>query len=315
MLKNFLIAGALAAGLATAPAAASDWKPEKPVTLMVMFPPGGGGDVFARAVANHFETKMGWKLVVDNRPGGGGAAMAKALKGMPADGHAIGMAVTETYGFGPTLNPRIGFSNADFRHLGALANTQIGWIAAANAPWNDLKELVEASKNGPAITVGVFSPRSNAAIRAVAKHFGANFRPVPVKGGRAGMNNVMNGQLDTSLVAGPQAPFVRSGDVKVLASAERERLLVGSDALTFKEYGVGFASFNIKWMFSAPAGLPDGIAASWTEALRGATRDGAIRAFIEDKMSLKMEFTDGEALRRQIDSEDEVNANLIRFLK
>lgn len=314
MLRNFFTAGLVSLGLLAGPAMAG-WQPEKPVNFVIMFPPGGGGDIFARAVANYFETELGWNLVVDNKPGGGGAAMAKTLRDLPADGHHIGMAVTETYGFGPTLNPDIGFSNDDFRHLGALANTQIGLIAKADAPWNTLEELVEASKAGEGITVGVFSPRSNAAIRAVSKQLGANFKPVPLKSGNEGVTNVMNGQLATTLAAGPQVPFVRSGDVKVLASAEEERLIVGSDALTFEESGVGFASFNIKWMFSAPAGLPDEIAEAWTKALESATKDEEVRSFIEDKMSLKMEFTPGEALHEQIDAEDEVNANLISFLK
>lgn len=314
MLRKLIATGLVSLGLMTGPAAA-EWAPEKPVQMLIMFPPGGGGDIFARAVANYFETELGWNLVVDNKPGGGGAAMAKALKDLPADGHHIGMAVTETYGFGPALNPKIGFENDDFRHLGALANTQIGLIAKADAPWNTLEELVEASKAGEEITVGVFSPRSNAAIRAVSKELGANFKPVPLKSGRDGVTNVMNGQLATAMSAGPQAPFVRSGDVKVLASAEQERLIVGSDALTFEESGVGFASFNIKWMFSAPAGLPDEVAQAWTDALEGATENEEIRAFIEDKLSLKMEFTSGEALHEQIEAEDKVNADLISFLR
>jgi len=314
MFKKIATAGVMALSL-FAGAANADWAPDKSVTMMIMFPPGGGGDVFARAVAAHLEKVEGWNVVVDNKPGGGGAAMAKILKDEAADGYTFGMAVTETYGFGPTLNPKVGFTVDDFTHLGSIANTQIGWVVPGDAPYNTLNDLVEAAKSGEEIQVGVFSPRSNAAIRAVGKHFGVEFIPVPVKSGRAGVQDVLNGHLTTTLAAGPQAPYVRSGDLKVIASAEQERLLVGGDALTFEEYGVGFAAFNVKWMFSAPAGLPNDVTAAYRATLEGMTSNAEIRTFIEDKMSLKMEYTSGADLHTQMLNETEANQTLIGFLK
>ena len=102
----------------------AEWKPNKPITMMVIFPPGGGGDTLGRATAAFMEKRLGSKIVVENRRGGGGAAMAKVLVKRKPDGYTIGMAVTETFSFAPVLNPKIGYGATDFTHLGSIANTQ-----------------------------------------------------------------------------------------------------------------------------------------------------------------------------------------------
>jgi tripartite-type tricarboxylate transporter receptor subunit TctC len=227
----------------------------------------------------------------------------------------IGFAVSETFSFAPVMNPKVGYSVDNFSFLGAVANTQIGWVAPADAPYNTLEEMVEAAKRGAEIQVGVFSPRSNAAVRAIGKHFGVEFIPVPIKSGRAGVNDVLNGHLTTTLAAGPQAPHVRKGDMKVLASLEADRLLVGGDAKTVEESGAGVATFRVKWLLAAPAGVPQEALDAWTAAIESSMENADLRDFIQDKMSLKMEFTSGETLKEQIVGGRGANETLIAFLK
>lgn len=314
MLKQ-LFAGAALALMSVAGPALAEWKPDGSVTMMTMFPPGGGGDVLSRAVAKHFEDTLGWNVVVDNKPGGGGAAMAKVLKDAPADGMTIGFAVSETFSFAPVMNAKVGYTADEFDFLGAVANTQIGWVAKADAPYSSLEELVAAAKGGAEIEVGVFSPRSNAAVRAIGKQFGVEFIPVPIKSGREGVNNVLNGHLATTLAAGPQAPHVRSGEMKVLASLEAERLVVGGDALTLAESGADVATFRVKWLLAAPAGLPQEARDAWSAAIESAMENEELRAFITDKMSLKMVFTSGDALKEEIIGGRSANEELISFLR
>ena len=210
MFKKIITVTTLALALFSGPVLA-EWKPNGSITMITMFPPGGGGDILSRAVAKHFEDALGWNVVVENKPGGGGAAMAKILKTAPADGMTIGFAVSETFSFAPAMNPKIGYTADDFSFIGAVANTQVGWVAAGDSPYNSLEDLVAAAKDGAEIEVGVFSPRANAAVRAIGKHFGVEFIPVPIKSGNEGINNILNGHLDTTLVGGPQAPHVRKG--------------------------------------------------------------------------------------------------------
>lgn len=314
MLKKILT-GAVVALSFSAGSAMADWKPDGSVTMMTMFPPGGGGDVLSRAVAKHFEDTLGWNVVVENKPGGGGAAMAKVLKKAAADGMTIGFAVSETYSFAPVMNPKVGYTASDFTFLGSVANTQIGWVAPADAPYSSMEELVEAAKGGDKIKVGVFSPRANAAVQAIGKHYGVKLTPVPVKSGRAGVNDVLNGHLATTLAAGPQAPAVRKGDLKVLASLEADRLLVGGDAKTVAESGVDVATFRVKWVLSAPAGIPAEAQKAWNDAIASSMDNDKLKSFINEKMSLKMTFTDGETLKQEIVGGKGVNETLIGFLK
>lgn len=313
MLRSFVsgaVALAMSAGIAVA-----EWKPADTITMMVMFPPGGGGDVLARTVAKTIEEKEGWNIVVDNKFGGGGAAMAKLLKEADPDGLTIGMAVSETFSFVPVMNAAVGYTVDDFTVLGSIADTQIGWVAPTASPYGTFEDLIKAAKDGEEIEVGAFSPRATAAIMALNKQFGVEFIPVPVKSGQEGVQNVLSGHLQTTLAAGPQAPHVRTGDLKVLASLEDERLTVGGDAKTLEESGAGIATFNVKWAFAAPAGLPDEVRAAWTEALAGLQDSEELRSFIEDKMSLKMVYTPGDDLRQLIVDGRAANETLVGFLR
>lgn len=314
MLTKIATSCAVALASFAAPAAA-EWAPEGPVTMMIMFPPGGGGDVLARAVTKHLDEALGWNVVVDNRPGGGGAAMAKALKDAPADGHTIGMGVSETYSFIPIMNPAVGYTIDDVTFLGSIADTQIGWIAAADAPWNDLNDLVEAARSGEEIEVGVFSPRANAVVRAIGKHFDVEFIPVPLEGGLEGIQNVLNGHLDTTLAAGPQAPHVRSGAAKVLVGLDSEPLIVGGEVGKITDYGVDAAVYDVQWSFFAPPGLPEDIRAAWTEALASTMENDELRDFVTEKLSLKMQFTPGDELRRLTEESGGLSQALIGFLR
>ena len=314
MFKKIITVTTLALALFSGPVLA-EWKPNGSITMMTMFPPGGGGDILSRAVAKHFEDALGWNVVVENKPGGGGAAMAKILKTAPADGMTIGFAVSETFSFAPAMNPKIGYTADDFSFIGAVANTQVGWVAAADSPYNSLEDLVAAAKDGAEIEVGVFSPRANAAVRAIGKHFGVEFIPVPIKSGNEGINNILNGHLDTTLVGGPQAPHVRKGALKVLASLEAERLIVGKNALTVIESGAPVATFRVKWALAAPAGMPEDILKAWTAALESSMTNETLRAFITEKMSLKMNFTPGDLLKDEIVKGRGASEALIGFLR
>ena len=271
------------------------------LTISIHKPHTAGRRPFYKLPSGQFQAEEGDSL--------GGA------KDAPANGMTIGFAVSETFSFAPVMNPKVGYSVDNFSFLGAVANTQIGWVAPADAPYNTLEEMVEAAKRGAEIQVGVFSPRSNAAVRAIGKHFGVEFIPVPIKSGRAGVNDVLNGHLTTTLAAGPQAPHVRKGDMKVLASLEADRLLVGGDAKTVEESGAGVATFRVKWLLAAPAGVPQEALDAWTAAIESSMENADLRDFIQDKMSLKMEFTSGETLKEQIVGGRGANETLIAFLK
>lgn len=314
MRRAIPFAAALGAAALAVSAAQAQWKPAKPVKMMVMFPAGGGGDILGRAVASFMEKRLDARIAVENRRGGGGAAMAKALVKSAADGHTIGMAVSETYAFAPVLNPEVGYGPGDFTHLGSIANTQVGLVAKADAPWDDLEDLVAAARAGQEITIGSFSPGANVILRLVARHFGAPLKLVPVRGGRAGIQSVMGGHVSATLAAGPQAPLIRKGELKLLASAESERLIVGN-APTFVEYGVKDAYFDVKWTFSAPAGLPADAARAYTGALEAATRDEKLKELIQDRLSLKLEFTSGERLLEELRKARERNAARIAAAK
>jgi tripartite-type tricarboxylate transporter receptor subunit TctC len=103
--------------------------------------------------------------------------------------------------------------------------------------------------------------------------------------------------------------------MKVLASLEADRLLVGGDAKTVEESGAGVATFRVKWLLAAPAGVPQEALDVWSSAIESAMQNADLRTFIQDKMSLKMEFTSGATLTQLIVGGRGNNETLIKFLK
>lgn len=304
MLANFVLL--LACSLAATPGMVhAAWEPGGSITVKIMFPAGGGGDILARAITSSIEKHTGWNLVVENRRGGGGATATREVMASDPDGLTIGMAVTETFGFIPVMNPNAGFTSDSVTQLGAVAITQVGLIANADARWNSLEDVIADARNGEKINVGVFSPGSTASVKALAAAAGIELTTVPVKSGKEGVVNVMAGQLDLTLAAGPQAPFIRKGEAKVLASFESDRLLLGSEAKTVAESGYQHSTQNNQWLFFAPKNIPEDARTALEAALVAVANDENLRSLVEEKMGFDLihatpaEVTDANNQRRK----------------
>ena len=98
-----------ASAIAIGTAAAQEWQPSRPVTLVVPFPAGGGNDALARLVAERMSKTLGQQVVVENRGGAGGTVATRAIAKSPPDGHTILLSYTGTFAINPTLYPNAGY--------------------------------------------------------------------------------------------------------------------------------------------------------------------------------------------------------------
>ena len=257
-MHQFLKSGiaALAAVVLSTGAMAADWAPPGPIKLMIAFRAGGGADTQARLIAEELENKLGWKFIPEQVTGKGGMNMATALKDMPNDGTAIGMAVTETFGYNMAAAPKSGLTPEDFTGLTTTAGFQMGVVAPASKGWNSFDDMIAAAKGGEEIRFGVMSPRLADLAYLLGKAQGVEFNIVSVKGGKAVMDGVNAGDLDVGFMAGIQRKGVEAGDLVNLASALSEPLVQTPDAPTFADLGVEFNSDG-HFVFVGPAGMPD----------------------------------------------------------
>ena len=159
-MKHLIKSGIAALGVAlmATGALASDWTPPGPIKLMIAFRAGGGADTQARLIAEELENRMGWKFIPEQVTGKGGLNMANALKSQPNDGTAIGLAVTETFGYNMAA-ANAGMSPEDFTGLTTTAGFQMGVVAPASKGWNSFDDMIAAAKSGQSIRFGVMSPK------------------------------------------------------------------------------------------------------------------------------------------------------------
>ncbi|MCP4315028.1 MAG: tripartite tricarboxylate transporter substrate-binding protein [Hyphomicrobiales bacterium] len=258
----------LAAAVMTTGALAADWTPPGPIKLIIAFRAGGGVDTQARLIAEELEGRLGWKFIPEQVTGKGGMNMASALKDMPNDGTAIGMGVTETFGYNMAAAPKSGMTPADFTGLTTTAGFQMGVVSPASKGWKSFDDLVAAAKGGEDIRFGVMSPRLADLAYLLGKAQGVEFNIVSVKGGKAVLDGVNAGDLDVGFMAGIQGKGVAAGDLVNLASALSEPLVQTPDAPTFADLGVDFNSDGY-FVFVGPAGMPaearDALAAAIAE--------------------------------------------------
>ncbi|WP_406644987.1 tripartite tricarboxylate transporter substrate-binding protein [Aliisedimentitalea scapharcae] len=277
-MKRMIKSGiaALSVAVMATGAWAADWTPPGPIKLMIGFRAGGGADTQARLIAEELEARLGWKFIPEQVTGKGGLNLANTLKNAPNDGTAIGLAVTETFGYNMAA-ANAGMTPDDFTGLTTTAGFQMGVVAQTAKGWTSFDEMVAAAKGGQDIRFGVMSPKLADLAYLLGKAQGVDFNIVSVKGGKGVMNGVNAGDLDVGFMAGIQAKGVDSGDLVNLASAMTTPLTQSPDAPTFADLGVGFAADG-HFVFVGPADMPDDARSAISQAIADVVSDDTTKA-------------------------------------
>lgn len=255
--KTLFAATAGAALIATsfAGTAAAEWKPKGPISIMIGFAAGGGTDTQARLIAAALEKRKGWKVIPSNVAGRGGALMARKLKDMPADGTALGMAVTESFGYNMLASKNPGYTAADFTYISTTTGSQMGLVVKASKGWKTWDDFLKAAKAGK-VKFGGMSQKHGDVNYLLEQKFGVKFNTVVLRGGRAVMNALNAGDIDIGYGAGIQAKAVKSGDMINLVSGLGKRLSISPNAPTLMELGIPY-DIGAKFILVAPKGVPN----------------------------------------------------------
>src|ERR1700682_4942095 len=146
-LRNVLPAMALVAGLGSA--AAQDY-PNRPITLVVPFPPGGSTTIVARIVADKMSEALGQSIVIDNRGGAGGTIGSRAVSKSAPDGYTILLGYTGTLAIGPTLYGNVGYDpRRDFEPIGQIGTAPNTLVVHPSLPVHSVAELIAYAKANP----------------------------------------------------------------------------------------------------------------------------------------------------------------------
>jgi tripartite-type tricarboxylate transporter receptor subunit TctC len=281
-LGRAAIASALAiAAIAAAPAAARAEYPDRPVTLIVAFAPGGPTDIIARILGAALSKSLGQQFIVDNRPGASGnIGMAAAARAKP-DGYTLllastAIAVNQAFAGNLNYDPV-----KDFTPISELVNSPSVVIVRSDSGIESLADLIKQAKANPekfnyaSPGVGTKSHLSGELLKLRA---GINMVHVPFRGAGPSTQAVLAGTTQVGVLALPPAePLIKHGKLKALAVTGGERWFSLPDVPTMIEAGFpNFVSVTFSALF-APAGTPPDVIAILTKATREAFKDPAVR--------------------------------------
>lgn len=278
-IKPLVAAVALAAGLAQAAF------PERPITIVVPYAPGGAADAVARVVATRMGAKLGGSVIVDNKPGASGTIGASFVAKAPADGYTMLYDATP-YSINPHLFPKMPYAATALQPLSLVLLAPNILIVKADSPFKNVNDLIARAKAQPG-KLNFASGGSGTVQRLASELFRQQLQldmvHVPYKSGGPAIADVMGGQVDFmfSTVAASY-PLVTGGKLRALAVSAPERSKRLPDVPTVAETVIpGYEAYEWNGVF-LPAGTPAPIAAQLQQALVEVLKEDEVRQRLTD---------------------------------
>jgi tripartite-type tricarboxylate transporter receptor subunit TctC len=269
-----------------APPALAQTYPNKPITLICPFPPGGATDAISRIIQDAMSQSLGQQIVIENIGGAGGMiAAAKAARAAP-DGYTI-MIHQVALAAGATLYKNLSFDAVkDFAPIGLINTAASTWAARPDLPPNNLAEMVkwmkEPGRNAKVAHPGVGSFGHLAGV-LVAQEIGAAVVQVPYRGAGPALNDLLAKQVDLSSISAVQAaPLIRTGKIKAYAIIGRTRFAGLPDLPTLGVAGYKKLDLDFWHALFAPAGTPRPTIDRLNTALRAALADAKVQKIFAD---------------------------------
>jgi tripartite-type tricarboxylate transporter receptor subunit TctC len=283
----------LAATLALPGVARAAW-PEKPVTVIVPYPPGGNNDIMARLLAPTVEKQIGQPLVIENRGGGGGTIGAGAAARAPADGHTLLFADIGILAIAPHLFARLPYDPDAFAPIIRLTEVSLLVGVPKDSPHRTVADLVAAAKARPdALNFGTPGPGTagHLATQMLMSLSGTKMTHVPFRGSAPAAQELIAGRIDL-LIDGTLLPAVNQGQVRAIAVTGARRSPFAPDLPTVAEAGVPGYAFTSWHGVVAPRGVPAEAVEKLNAAFNAALREPAV---IERARQLGLPFAGGSA--------------------
>ena len=275
----------LAACLLAAAASAQAAFPERPITLVVPYAPGGSADALARVLAVHVGAKLGTSVIVDNRPGASGTIGASFAAKAAPDGYTVLYDATP-YSINPHLFPRMPFAANALQPLALVSLAPNIVIVRAESPVKSIKDLADRAKAEPGklnFASGGSGTVQRLAAELLRQRLGLDMVHVAYKSGGPAISDVMGGQVDFmfSTIAASY-PLVSSGKLRALAVSSPQRSARLPDVPTIAEtVAPGYEAYEWNGLL-LPAGTPAPIADKLHKAVVDALKNDEVkRRFVD----------------------------------
>jgi tripartite-type tricarboxylate transporter receptor subunit TctC len=267
-------------GLLAAGAGAQDY-PNKPIKMIIPYPPGGGTDVVGRILNEPLSAALGQPVIIDNKGGAAGNVGTDLAAKAPADGYNI-LFTLSSHTINPKLYPKLPFDvEKDFVPISLSAMIPQILVVHPSVPANNVKELIALAKAQPGklnyASVGTGSP-GHIAGELFKLKTGVDIVHVPYKGGGPAVTDTIGGQVQLLFVSMPAAwQHVKSGRLKAIAVTSAKRSVAAPDVPTILESGVPDFVVDSWYGALAPAKTPPAAVAKLQAAFAQALQNPQIR--------------------------------------
>ncbi|HYG42867.1 MAG TPA: tripartite tricarboxylate transporter substrate binding protein BugE [Bordetella sp.] len=257
--------------------------PDKPIRLVVPFPPGGTSDVVGRIFADALSKTIGQPVVVENRAGAGGSVGSRSVAAAPADGYTLLLGTSSTNGTNPAVYKNLPYDAVkDFTPITQIIRVPGVIVVNKDFPARDYAEFAALIKAAP----GKYSYASsgnggatNMAMEYYKSLSGLDIMHVPYRGTGPALNDVIAGQVpilwDT---AASSMPHIQAGNLRAIVVAAKSRLEQLPNVPTFAEIGLADYDAEMWNGVLAPADLPADVLAKLNQAAVKALSDPEVRA-------------------------------------
>jgi tripartite-type tricarboxylate transporter receptor subunit TctC len=248
--------------------------PERPIKLLVGFPPGGSTDLAARILAGHLSQSLGQPVVVENRAGASGNIAAAAVAQAAPDGYTLLMAAS-SFAAAPAFHDNLGWD--PLKSFTPVAQVAVVPILAVTTPGlgvKNVQELVSVSKARPG-ALNMASPGPTTVTRLAGEQFkqlaGVDWVTVHYKGGAPAMQDMLGGTAQVMFAnISDVIAQVKAGKLQPIAVTSRTRSAVAPDIPTFREAGYPESNLTTWQAVVGPAGLPPAIVSRLNSEIRKA---------------------------------------------
>jgi tripartite-type tricarboxylate transporter receptor subunit TctC len=313
-LRGLITIAALA--VSGAAFAQPNW-PDKPITMIVPFPPGGVADTVARPVAEALGRELKQTVIVENRVGAGGALGMGAAARAPADGYTLLMTLS-SISILPEADKILGrkpsFTLDQFKPIARFTADPTVLVVRADAPWKTLDEFIADAKKKPGTyNYGSSGNYGTMHVPMEMLKAAAGFRMVhiPYTGAGPAVLALLGGQVD-AVASGPASVVqqIKAGKLRALAHWGDKALLSLPEVKSLKQSGhaTSFAQWSA---LMVPAGTPADIVAKLRDAAKKAATDPAVLATI-NRAGSPVEYLDAPEFQTYWDADAKVMVEAVR---
>ena len=295
--KYLAAASALAlSAVVVGPVLADEW-PERPVTMVIGFNPGGSTDIQGRVLANVMEEYLGQPVNVVNEPGAGSAVAFTNLANAEPDGYRFLFGGTTALTFTPIITD-VEYEIDDFEYLAALALGQNALVTSAEQPFETFDEIIEYGQENP-MTYAQQTALDQAIIERVAEQEGLDLAIVPTGGGAGMAPLILGREVDFAYSGGTHAQYTPTGEMVIAAFLSAERSPFYPDVPTLMELGYDYSIEDWRTII-VPQGVPEDVKDRLMAAAEFASQDERFIETTEGNTFFPVVYYDQEQMEENV---------------